>query len=360
MFGTPLDNSPQSVAIRAHEYGHLSIDRLQPQLGDLRTKAPSDWYQVGLDNVVNGYCASVGVDVSHLPQGKCPKDTPRLTRAIHALQTLSYKKRKSFPGLSAKDVRILRTASSNLRKVGEYCTCPHSHSVNSKYIAGILNRLADTFGSEPIRDDRSDLRMLVAYGEENEDSSCGKKPAWAKCTIETRVLDKSIHRKYTERKRRAGFFGAFRNPLRTLIPAFDGQGWAMKQKRQGGTILLDQSGSMSISEDDLKRLLQDAPHATIAAYSSDGRDGSVRVYAQKGKYASDCTCEMHGNGVDGPALDWLAKQTMPRVWICDGGVTGVDDEPHPDLSMECARKCQQHGILRVDSIDKYFELAGIH
>src|SRR6266576_168757 len=125
MFGTPLDNSAQSLAIRAHEYGHLSIDRLQPQLDDLRTKAPSDWYQVGLDNVVNGYCQAVGVDVSHLPLTKtCPKDTPRLTRAIHALQTLSYKKRKSFPGLSAKDVLILQTASKKLRKLGEYCQKP--------------------------------------------------------------------------------------------------------------------------------------------------------------------------------------------------------------------------------------------
>jgi len=201
--------------------------------------------------------------------------------------------------------------------------------------------------------------MLGAYGELDPDGSEGKKPEWARCTIETRVLDKSIYRKYTERKRRAGFFGAFRNPLRTLIPAFDGQGWTMKQKRQGGTILLDQSGSMSISEDDLKRLLQDAPHATIAAYSSTYDEGSVRIYAQKGKYASDCGCEMHGNGVDGPALDWLSKQTMPRVWICDGHLTGVGDQRHPDLSMECARKCQEYGILRVDSIGRYFDLAGI-
>lgn len=360
MYGTPLDSSPQSLAIRAHEYGHLSIDRLQPQLDDLRTKAPSDWYQVGLDNIVNGYCDAVGVDVSRLPQGKCPKDTPRLTRAIHALQTLSFKKRKSFPGLTAKDVEVLQTASKRLRKLGEYCKNPKSYSVTSKYIASILNRLADYFGSEPIRDDRSDLKILVAYGEGNEDGTYGKKPAWARCTIETRGLDKSINRKYTQRKRIAGFFGAFRNPLRTLIPAFDGQGWAMKQKRQGGTILLDQSGSMSISEDDLKRLLQDAPHATIAAYSSHADEGTVRIYAQKGKYASDCDSNgMGANGIDGPALDWLAKQTMPRVWICDGGVTGVDDEPHPDLSMECARKCQEHGILRVDSIGRYFDLAGI-
>ncbi len=311
MFGTPLDNSLQSLAIRAHEYGHLSIDRLQPQLHDLRTKAPSDWYQVGLDNIVNGYCQSVGVDVSHLPiSKKIPEDTPRLTRAIHALQTLSYKKRKSFAGLSAKDVKVLQTASSNLRKVGEYCKNPKSYSVTTSYIAGILNRLADYFGSEPIRDDRSDLRILVAYGESDGEGLCGKKPAWAKCTIETRVLDKSIHRKYTERKRKAGFFGTFRNPLRTLIPAFDGQGWAMKAKRQGGTILLDQSGSMSISEDDLKRLLQDAPHATIAAYSSTYDEGTVRIYAQKGKYASDCDNRgMGGNGVDGPALDWLSEST---------------------------------------------------
>lgn len=357
-YGAPLDNSKQSLSIRAHEYGHLAIHKFAPSLDGLDKEVSQDWYQIGLDNVVNGFCAARGVDVSGLPiAARCPPDTARLTRALHALQTLSFKKRKSFQGLSATDVELLQKASKKLRNMGSearQCGCS-----KSTFLA-VIRKLEDHFGHEPIDSGRTDLVKLIAHGEKAGECS-DDKPEWCKCSLEIRILDKSIHRKYLARKRKAGFYGAFRNPLRTLIPAFDGMAWCLKQKRQGGTILLDQSGSMDLDESQIIKLLEDAPQATIAAYSS-GKDdcGTIRIYAQGGKYASNTSApSMGGNGVDGPALDWLAKQSKPLVWICDGVVTGVGDEDHPLLSLECAHKCQEYGILRVDSIGRYFDLAGI-
>lgn len=361
-FGTPLDNSAASLAIRAHEYGHLSIDRLQPQLDNLRDLAPPEWYQVGLDSIVNGYCEAVGVNISHLPiSKKIPKDTPRLVRAIHALQTLSFKKTNKFAGLSDADVVVLQTASKKLRRLGQYCRRPEPTVVTSQRIAGILHTLDAYFGIEPTVSERTDLAGLLAHGlSEDGQQEAISKPQWVKCSIETRTLDKALHRKFLTTKRIAGFYGAFRNPLRTLLPAFDGQGWAMKRKRQGGTILLDQSGSMNLESSHVAKLLEDAPQATIAAYSGDSeRNGTIRIYAQKGRYTSNVYTDYEYNSVDGPALDWLSKQSKPLIWISDGRVNGVGGGLHPLLSLECARKCQEHGILRVDSISRYFDLAGI-
>src|SRR5579864_8617962 len=58
LYGTPLDNSPQSESIRAHEYAHLAIHKQKPELDKLSEMVPGDWYQCGLDNIVNGFAIS--------------------------------------------------------------------------------------------------------------------------------------------------------------------------------------------------------------------------------------------------------------------------------------------------------------
>src|SRR5579863_5537062 len=149
LYGAPLDNSPEALSIRAHEYGHLSIHRTQPQLDDLGDKVPAEWYQVGLDCIVNGYCQALGVDVKALPtRSRIPKETPRLTRAIHALQTLSFKTRKTFAGLSEKDVRQVRRAAKALRQMGAQCQSYRSADKDS--VITILRNLALYFGKPPI------------------------------------------------------------------------------------------------------------------------------------------------------------------------------------------------------------------
>ena len=101
-----------------------------------------------------------------------------------------------------------------------------------------------------------------------------------------------------------------------------------------------------------------APAITIAAYSSGGKHptgvglshGELRIIAQKGRYTSNPKGNGGGNGVDGPALAWLETQDQPRIWVCDGGVTGLRDNPAPNLTMECVLRCHRSRILLVDSL----------
>lgn len=117
----------------------------------------------------------------------------------------------------------------------------------------------------------------------------------------------------------------------------------------GGTILIDDSASMGIGSEELDRMIEVAPAATIAVYAGeDGGDGGeIRVVARDGKRAKtqDLEIEDHGgNAIDGPALDWLGDQPQPRIWITDGGVTALSGHTYQQLGQVAMGLCRQHSV----------------
>jgi hypothetical protein len=118
-------------------------------------------------------------------------------------------------------------------------------------------------------------------------------------------------------------------------------------------VLIDASGSMGWSPDDLMKCLEAAPAATIALYSGSGNRGVLRVVAKDGRMiAPDLVVPPCGGGniVDGPALEWLASQAEPRIWISDGSVTGVDDIEYTVLSAEAVRVQMTGRVQRLDNL----------
>ena len=129
-------------------------------------------------------------------------------------------------------------------------------------------------------------------------------------------------------------------------------------RRNGGTVLIDASGSMSLTPANLLALVQKAPASTIAFYNAPkdiSPAGNLWIYCHKGKRAADfksikmlSSREPHmvrdkhgrlrhlsetaedcknvwgyGNVVDFQALQWLLTQDKPRYILTDGGFTGV-------------------------------------
>jgi len=134
-------------------------------------------------------------------------------------------------------------------------------------------------------------------------------------------------------------------------------GWGpmfrQKVRAQGGTILLDTSGSMSLSSSDILRLLNEAPLARIALYSGDDDVGTLRIVADNGRMADegDITRRFGGNNeVDIHSLEWLTKQPGPRLWVSDGLVTGRGDRHFPVLTSEANRLMDRGDICRADNI----------
>jgi hypothetical protein len=133
----------------------------------------------------------------------------------------------------------------------------------------------------------------------------------------------------------------------------DGRVFATKRHLPGGTVLIDASGSMGWSPEELLKCLEAAPAATIAIYSGRGNRGVLRVVAKDGRMiAPDLVAPPCGGGniVDGPALEWLASQAEPRIWISDGVVTGVDDMEYAVLSAEAERHQMTGRVRRLDNL----------
>jgi hypothetical protein len=129
-----------------------------------------------------------------------------------------------------------------------------------------------------------------------------------------------------------------------------------KRKVLGGTLLIDVSGSMVITEYELDKLLDIAPLLTVALYTSEFYtyfSGMLVIVAEKDRRCSREKLTFYtgyGNVIDGPALRWLADQEHPRIWVSDGIVTGLGDLNNPELSKEAYSIVRDANILRIANL----------
>jgi hypothetical protein len=137
----------------------------------------------------------------------------------------------------------------------------------------------------------------------------------------------------------------------------DGRGWRERRRRRhaGGTVLIDCSGSMSLTPEALEDLVAANPAALIATYSGDeGRQsGRLHIVARGGRRVRPQHLRPPGlhNVCDGPALEWLGRQPPPRIWVSDGGVTGRGEVSTPALLADAAAIADRHRIRRVETAD---------
>jgi hypothetical protein len=131
-----------------------------------------------------------------------------------------------------------------------------------------------------------------------------------------------------------------------------------KVRVPSAVILIDQSGSMSLSTEDVWDMIQKAPGATIIGYSHEpGSDTvpNVWVLAHKGRATSTVCGGNGGNGVDGPAVEFaqsLRKRNDPFIWVCDGDVTSKDDGSAVNLTNDAVTLALDYGIHMVYNVDE--------
>jgi len=111
----------------------------------------------------------------------------------------------------------------------------------------------------------------------------------------------------------------------------------------GGTVLIDASGSMSIPDGQLQAVAEKIPLGTVAYYSGqNGKavkdskgdpciqyNGTLAIYSEKGRRykhqgGGKLPFRYGENYIDFPALQWLLKQPAPRYFVTDTGWTGDD------------------------------------
>lgn len=174
---------------------------------------------------------------------------------------------------------------------------------------------------------------------------------WGQMNIEKAPLTEALRADKT-RRQRPHDQGAVPRYMHRLLSDQRVFGRRRKEKHFQGTVLIDHSGSMNLSADQVDAILRRWPAVTIATYSGRSADGVLRIVAKNGRRAAQEFLERPSgtnNLVDGPALDWLAKQKGPRVWISDGGVTGVGGSSM-GLRLDAARKVNAGKIKRIPNV----------
>lgn len=184
---------------------------------------------------------------------------------------------------------------------------------------------------------------------------------WGEMTIHTPAMSVNLQgRLQNGRTYRASDYGY--NPKYISRYCIDKKIFKQKQRVQGGTILIDASGSMNFSGADILEIMQLLPAVNIAMYNGSGNHGDLHIIAKNGMRVDDKYLASHsgrGNVVDGPALNWLASMPERRIWVSDMKVFGSNrgDSAGFNLLKDCYNICTANRIINLKDIEEVKEHA---
>lgn len=133
-----------------------------------------------------------------------------------------------------------------------------------------------------------------------------------------------------------------------------------KTRALGAVVVIDCSGSMSLSEKDIDDMISVSAGATVLCYSSDSRPShdnpNAYIVARKGRRVRKLPYFHGGNGVDAPALMYGIKvlresSRQPVIWISDEMVTGIGDGGSISLREETNKIKQRYGVIVCSNAD---------
>lgn len=144
-----------------------------------------------------------------------------------------------------------------------------------------------------------------------------------------------------------------------------------RKKVAGGSMLIDCSGSMGWSDEEVREIVRILPASSIAGYvgystEREGYNGDIRIIAKEGKYDDNAIPLLNqygANNIDLEAIEWLSKQDEPRVWVTDQQVVGVDKNGNPTSGMPSKRRAdiirlmKRYNIIPIESYDLVKEFA---
>lgn len=373
----PRGEDTLSRIVRAHELMHV---RVSPFLRDHTPSDPeisvralecAEEYRVNLLLLRLGFDVSILADGSERPGGK------RLAASGEWGETVCFFVAVMGTGAEAdflRGVRAARTewvaalraikkgilamlATLDISEIGDTSLdeegIPRGYAKVTVPVARMITRAGASRAPEGAEDLRGFRRSL--------EPGARRAPSGRFAPL---VFDESMS--YVTRVRRGGharhrpttYGPVMRYPSRLLTDAQQ-RAFAQKTPRSGGVIVIDQSGSMDVTVEEVEGLLASAPHALIVGYShrpgASGGTPNAWVLAKVGRVASEARVGNVGNGVDGPILRWALRQSPALgsiLWVTDGQVTDSHDHPCHSLSVECARLVQRHRIRLVRGVSE--------
>lgn len=374
-FQAPLGVEDVSVAVRAHEIGHLITMQkqllpryIEPLYGAAaQEKVNGIWLQGIMDVYVNAMMDEKGSpDIKNLPLGELDEEAPTYAfvqawirasridgwRADH--QGLYEKLSEREQDFIKEQVSEIENLAYRGRKMGEDDIVRVAGMFQDLFGSPDEQKSSDAYESveehgEAVKQQAAENDMFLEQIEEYDQDD----NLWGRAKVTQLNLSRRLPAALRALRPKAGFVGPFRYPLRSDPVVSDGRCFAERRKVPGGTVLVDCSGSMSLSEEQIRDIIEAAPAATIACYASDPNSdttGTIWVVAKRGKFAPQRKWRPlmgYENVIDGPALMWLANQEGPRIWVSDGLVTGNHAARSTNLLTEAAKIVRRGKIKRL-------------
>jgi hypothetical protein len=358
----PLANTPEARVVRAHEMAHArvsptwrteTINELSAQYGE-RTLACVEELRV------NTLISRVGFDLNLLHDGS---EKPGGTRVATSGGREMWNEAVSFTTACVGSPTALREFLSGVRKgspdwgkaltkmsrqlqkvtdaiaTAEMAsTTPTEDGTPAGYVtvAEAIGRVVKPYLESAIGDGAQYTTELARQINRATEPGGRRAPTgrWADMVLLDLALTQHVGSPLLGRRRRPAASGtrvafpsnAVRDPGRRV---FGGPASA-----PGGVVVIDQSGSMDLSSEQLDALLSLSPSLTVIGYSH--RPGDVAttpnawVLARGGRRVAsdDLPSGNVGNGVDLPVLEFangLRRSGEPLIWVCDGQTTDSND-----------------------------------
>jgi hypothetical protein len=391
----PFGGDETNRVIRAHEMAHA---RVSPELAILGTELgisegavrSAEEFRVNQLVRAAGFDTNLLVDGSEKTSGERLAEMVDYAGLVHSIAAMAgtdgakafLRGVKSINPDLAKAIRevekaVLKTWNKTARKRGDKWTAKcwgdtqpvgeNGYTVGYKGYVIPLAKMLDMAvsaleiegdGSSDAEDEddvKPDLDLL-------KDAVNGRTGRWGKLMLDTSVRPTRNVRGTLGKRRSATNMG--RHPRRMNRMLTDPQRRVFDKTTRGigGIVIIDQSGSMRLSVEDIESIMEASPGCTIIGYSH--RAGSVDVpniwiLAEGGKRVEQVRRGHGGNGVDVPAVKFAlskARRGESVIWVCDGIVTcGDEDNTYRNLDDEAARLVKRNGIHMVRNVEGAIE-----
>ena len=366
-----------SRVVRAHELMHV---RVSPHRSDHTPEDPeiaSRALECAEEYRVNWLLKNVGFDISLLCDGTERLGGQRVAENAQWSEAVCFflavmntgaeapfvkgirAKQPSWPvALRAIKKRVLQIVSMmDLAIVGD--TTPNDDGIPHGYgeVTIPIARLVSRAMAGSVPESPEALRLFRRSLEPG-----GRRPpsgVFAPLVFDETLSYRTRPARPTHRKSRPSVSGtAMRFPSRLLTDPLQ-RAFVNRSSHNGGVIVIDQSGSMDVTDAQLENMLNNAPNALIVGYShrpgDTGHTPNAWVLAREGRVATTPRPGNIGNGVDGPVLRWALQHVRPGepvIWVTDGQVTDSHDHPCHSLSLQCASLVRRHKIRLVKGLDE--------
>lgn len=171
------------------------------------------------------------------------------------------------------------------------------------------------------------------------------------------------HRGKVGARRRPSSTGSKIGKMSRLLTDPDRRVFTTRQRAVDALLVLDLSGSMSWSTDEIDDVIDAARGAVVVGYSaSDGCNSSrpnTWLIAKDGRRVREMPDVPGGNGCDGTALEYAVNRYrrragMPVIWVSDGQVTGRTRST-TSLARDMVARLRRHRVTQVHNATEAIE-----